>query len=68
LAAFAKPSYPVSHQQDLLRLQDARIKLAKIHGIITAENIKIKSLIAILDKLFHTYVGLWKQSRAKISC
>jgi hypothetical protein len=65
LAAFAKPSYPVSHQQDVaLQLQDARIKPErKFTEITSAENIKIKNLIAVLDKLvFHTYVGLWKQS------
>jgi len=46
------------------RLEDARIKPdRKFTEITSAENIKIKILIAVLDKLvFHTYVRVWKQS------
>jgi len=46
------------------RLEDARIKPErKFTEITSAENIKIKILIAVLDKLvFHTYVRVWKQS------
>jgi hypothetical protein len=41
------------------RLQDARIKFTEM---TSAENIKIKILIGVLDKLvFNTYVRVWKQ-------
>jgi hypothetical protein len=52
-------------KQDIaLRLQDARIKPErKFTEITSPENIEIKNLIAVLDKLvFHTYFTLWKQS------
>jgi hypothetical protein len=46
------------------RLQDARIKAErKFTELTSAENIQIRILIAVLDKLvFHTYVRVWKQS------
>jgi hypothetical protein len=65
LAGFAKPHFRFLIKQDIaVRLQDARIKPErKFTEITSRENIEIKNLIAVLDKLvFHTYFTLWKQS------